>query len=176
MTSDDIKQLAEDVARWREAKGFVTSWENATQKLFLTICELAEAGECVRKGQWETYQDNGKPEGFPAEIADAAIRLLDLIGSLDLDPPEFLPVAFEQPCRTDTMLDVLLELTGDLHQVACQLRSIGRAAVFPMTAILGKLYTISQVVGFDLLGEIESKHRYNHTRPYRHGTVNEGAA
>ncbi len=42
----------------------VTSWENATQKLFLTICELAEAGECVRKGRWEMYQDHGKPKGF----------------------------------------------------------------------------------------------------------------
>ncbi len=175
MTSDDIKQLAEDVARWREAKGFVTSWENATQKLFLTICELAEAGECVRKGTWETYRDNGKPEGFPAEVADAAIRLLDLIGSLKLDVSAFQPEEVKD-CSRATMLDVLMELTSNLCYADAVQKVDRQWMAKDLRIVLGKLYTISGVIGFDLLAEIESKHMYNHTRPYRHSTVNDGGA
>ena len=176
MTNEEIQQWCKDVAAWREAKGFVTSWENATQKLFLTVCELAEAGECVRRGQWETFQKDGKPEGFPAECADAAIRLFDLAGSLKPTMPEFTPQPVEQ-CSKDTMLDVLMDLTGDLWVSSSNLQ-LGRKETLGggIVRVLGKLYTISQVVGFDLEKEVSAKHEFNQGRPYRHGTVNVGGA
>jgi hypothetical protein len=47
------------------------------------------------------------------EIADAAIRLFDLAGSLQPTMPPFTPYPVAQ-CSKDTMLDVLMDLTGDL--------------------------------------------------------------
>ena len=175
MTNQDVQRWACEVASWREAKGFVTSWVNVTQKLFLTICELAEAGECVRKGQWETVQENGKPEGFPAEIADVAIRILDLIGSLTLKVQHVQPVEVKN-CSKDTMLDTLMELTGDLSYADAVQKEDRQWLAEDLCIVLGKLYTISGVIGFDLLAEITSKQVYNHGRPYRHGTVNLGGA
>jgi hypothetical protein len=176
MTNEDVQRWACEVASWREAKGFVTSWENVTQKLFLTVCELAEAGECVRRGQWETFQQNGKPEGFPMEIADAAIRLFDLAGSLQPTMPPFTPYPVAQ-CSKDTMLDVLMDLTGDLWVSSSNVHMDRKDTLgIGIMRVLGKLHTISEVIGFDLQAEVAAKHEFNKGRPYRHGTVNVGGA
>jgi hypothetical protein len=48
--------------------------------------EVSEAGECVALDQMAVwYQPYGKPEGFPIELADAVIRILDLAESLGID-------------------------------------------------------------------------------------------
>jgi NTP pyrophosphatase (non-canonical NTP hydrolase) len=53
---------------------------NLGEQLFLIVTELAEAFEEYRAGRPinEVYEDGGKPEGVPVEIADAIIRILDL--------------------------------------------------------------------------------------------------
>lgn len=76
-------------------------------KLMLIVGEVAEAHEELRKGRapGETYYLDGageeplpafledaaergallKPEGFPSELADVLIRVLDLAGALGID-------------------------------------------------------------------------------------------
>lgn len=57
------------------------------EKLMLAATELSEAVEDVRNGATLNAVEviNGKPCGFPTEIADAVIRLLDLGKACDID-------------------------------------------------------------------------------------------
>lgn len=54
-------------------------------KLCLIHSEVSEALECVRRGELETFERDGKPEGLPSELADVVIRCLDLAGALGID-------------------------------------------------------------------------------------------
>jgi len=70
-------------------------WEDERhplEVLFLISQELAEAGEEYRNGHelTEVYYQDGKPEGFPVELADVLIRLLDYCGQLGIDMEEVL--------------------------------------------------------------------------------------
>lgn len=71
-------------------------WDNVevtdqmlAEKLCLCHSELSEALEELRVGAGcdVTYYNDGskKPEGFPIELADCIIRILDLCGFLDID-------------------------------------------------------------------------------------------
>lgn len=77
-----LNQVAEQIAAWRESKGFVTpdgiDPENPLSlsqadamlgKLMLCVTELAEAAEAVR---------HGNERNFREEIADTVIRLCDI--------------------------------------------------------------------------------------------------
>lgn len=60
------------------------------EKLMLAVGELSEAVEELRAGHHpqDIYYNESKPdkpEGFPIEIADTIIRLLQLAAALDID-------------------------------------------------------------------------------------------
>ena len=56
-------------------------------KLMLSVGELAEGFEELRNGRRpnEVYYKDGKPEGFPVEVADAIIRELNLLTDEGVD-------------------------------------------------------------------------------------------
>lgn len=57
--------------------------------------EASEAMECVRSGDMLLrFEDNGKPEGFPAELGDIVIRVLGLAEAMSID----LEDAIEAKC------------------------------------------------------------------------------
>lgn len=72
------------------------------RKLLLVIGELCEAHEELRAGHLpeEFYRngDNPKPEGYSIEMADAAIRLLDVMKSdnVELEPAMALKHAYNE--------------------------------------------------------------------------------
>lgn len=55
-------------------------------KLCLIHSEVSEALECVRDGAMTvTVREDGKPEGFPTELADVVIRCMDLADAMGID-------------------------------------------------------------------------------------------
>lgn len=86
-----IKALTQQIHDNAVKKGFykrrTSKVDRINTRLMLIVGELAEAQEELRAGHapTETYLKDGKPEGFPIELADALIRLLDLAGWLGID-------------------------------------------------------------------------------------------
>ncbi len=84
-----LNKLTEDIVNYRKEKGFHTGWDNMDQKLMLVVGELSEAHEDLRKGRLSKYYEETasgrKPCGFASELADAIIRLLDIMGSVEID-------------------------------------------------------------------------------------------
>ena len=83
-----LNQLCRRIAEWREQKGFITELSNVPEKLMLIVTELSEAMEAYRKFSRSIQTAHASaPESanFREELADAAIRLFDLTGSLNID-------------------------------------------------------------------------------------------
>jgi len=67
-----------------QRKGFTDS--PVPERLALLHSEISEALEDYRVGKMTTtLREDGKPQGFPSELADVAIRLFDLCGQLNID-------------------------------------------------------------------------------------------
>ena len=85
MTLNEYRDLCHAMARskgWYDGNGE----RNIGEQLMLVVTEVAEAMEDLRVGAMTlTYDSNGKPCGFPVEVADVMIRLFDLAGYLQID-------------------------------------------------------------------------------------------
>ena len=66
--------------------------ENRDQKLLLITGEIVEAQNELREGHGATYiyYVGSKPEGYPIELADALIRILNLMSDDGLDAEELV--------------------------------------------------------------------------------------
>lgn len=82
---DEFRRAANDVDR----EGTCVSDEinnYIAAKLCLIHSEISEALECLRSGEIATtVSKDGKPEGLSSELADTAIRILDLCDHLGID-------------------------------------------------------------------------------------------
>ena len=91
----NLNEWGQEFLRTSNSKGFTAgnlSYQDTVEKLMLTVSELSEALEELRAGRLpaEIYynpEKPTKPEGFPIEIADAVIRLLQLAAAhlIDMD-------------------------------------------------------------------------------------------
>jgi hypothetical protein len=74
---------------WHDQEPLVVDGEvqvaNVGLKLALVHSELSEALEALRRGELMYYEEQGKPEGFGVELADAVIRILDMAESLGIN-------------------------------------------------------------------------------------------
>ena len=97
-----LERLNHAIRKWREDKGFVTSWKNAPEKLLLVVSEITEAfeafrdltpatlraletGETILGTSDATRLQVSKIANFKEEIADTYIRLGDLCATLGID-------------------------------------------------------------------------------------------
>lgn len=86
MTLNELRDRAHSTSR---AKGWYDhddGCRNLGEMLSLIHSELSEALECWRVNDMAPRnRGDGKPEGFPSEIADVLIRCFDLCGYLGID-------------------------------------------------------------------------------------------
>jgi NTP pyrophosphatase (non-canonical NTP hydrolase) len=81
-----IKELIKDAHERAKAKGWWEGETNVPEKLCLVHSEISEALESYRDNEPHVFiSENGKPEGFAIELADAVIRIADLCGHLGID-------------------------------------------------------------------------------------------
>jgi hypothetical protein len=170
------------------AKGFWDVPHSIGHSLMLAYGELHEAIEADRLGKWAKLDPNTidtlhRIEGaiytqeflrlvkdtVEDEIADAVIRLLDLLGwSIESGTPlvglDYVRGEFENTVPPK-------DLPGALLRVVC-------SSVLPLSfcstfeAVLAPIKSLEQLcdhLGIDLMAHIDLKLKYNATRPALHG-------
>lgn len=89
-STGSLNDLGDEILAVNISKGFHPEpgeETNVDRNLMLIVGELAEAQEELRKGNKveDVYFADGKPEGFPIEIADVLIRTLGMCAELGID-------------------------------------------------------------------------------------------
>ena len=94
-----FKKLAAKISKINADKGFHDNWKNEESqiitKLALIHSEVSEALECVRNGEMTLFSKDGKPEGFPSELADIYIRVIDLASLTNTNLPDAVKVKLQ---------------------------------------------------------------------------------
>jgi NTP pyrophosphatase (non-canonical NTP hydrolase) len=90
-----ISQLQKEAYKTADDHGFHSTEadRHVPTKLLLTVQELTEAFDEVRDGKDLTknsHEADGKPVGFPSELADVLIRIADLAGIVGIDLEYFV--------------------------------------------------------------------------------------
>lgn len=135
---------------------------NIPEKLALIHSELSEALEDFRSGKmyiWYTMNPSTfKPEGFPIEIADVVIRVLDLMGwfGIEIDEGDAKFACEDIPGRL-----------YEMHSLVTWAYDIEEDSV--AWHWLESLVDLCFILVPNLEEAIKIKHEYNKTRPYRHG-------
>jgi hypothetical protein len=188
-TREMLMKLSKECHQRAIDKWFWHVLHSVMHYLMLVISELCEAIEADRKGKWakldhDTIDTLQRIEGAPYaqmflrevkdtvedEIADAVIRLLDMLGYLfgvmlppsgfierisgeydDREPPKML---------TEAIMPIVAETSG--------LFSLSNYMVGIFYAIKS-LEQLCDHLGIDLMTHIELKMKYNEMRPALHG-------
>ncbi len=193
----NYNELAKSVHENAVSKGFWDKEQSVEHYLMLVLTELSEAVEADRKGRYscipafeekliEQHTEADETEVFVSvfssqlkdtvgdELADVAIRLLDLEGYLQHGLDGELTVTRDNDEKTlwenmqardifspdDTFTEDCLLLAKTIMNAA-QTRSV-------VWSLYG-LYRLARKYGIDIAKHVELKMRYNATRPKLHG-------
>ena len=186
---DTLNRYAKDCHQRAVAKGFWGQKHTIFHHLMLVVSELCEAVEADRLGKWarldhDTIDTLQRIEGAPYaqtflrevkdtvedEIADAVIRLLDLLGCLlkgvELTQEELnmVPAAYDNDTPPNMLTDALfVVVSGSVYAISRDKEFIS------VLSPIKSLENLCDHLGIDLMTHIELKLKYNETRPALHG-------
>ncbi len=153
----NLNKLAADIHQQNVDAGWWDEWPNKIDRMLtarmLVVTELAEAAEGVRKDLMDDHLPHHKM--LHVELADAAIRLLDLAGAYDIglvfDPSEIEMQNEVYSARRSNDLERLDNVVFACHS------SPVRWIDVTMFAIIA----LAQFHEIDLFAIIEEKRAYN---------------
>jgi NTP pyrophosphatase (non-canonical NTP hydrolase) len=152
----DSDEFKIDVHQLVIEKGWYDT-ERSLQELPLLIqSELFEAFECWRNNDVAMrYDVDGKPCGLPSEMADVVIRTLDMAGYIG----KYASGSFVESIETDFVKWVFA-----LNKFIAN--GFGKN---DLVVVVNEVEYMCRILDIDLESAIIEKHKYNKTRPYRHG-------
>ena len=184
-----LARFSQDCHQRAVAKGFWDEAHSVGHYLMLAFGEFHEAIEADRLGKWakldhDTIDTLQRIEGAPYaqeflrevkdtvedEIADAVIRLLDLLGWMfdGEDIPDWVASCGSSvygedgipPMLTDALMPIIADLCGAYDN--CDTTA-------GILNAIKSLELLCDHLGIDLMTHIELKLKYNATRPALHG-------
>lgn len=170
-----LNQLAKTIRFDNASKGFDPTEGGVNRYLLLAISEICEAQNEVRDGRGvtEVYYTDGyssekpKPEGFPIEIADAAIRILDIGGKFDIDF-ETQEEGWHEFSYGETIDDWLLGIAEDIAMCHTY-EPTSVDFMLNLTRALEAIFVLCKNNEIPIMKIIEEKLAFNRTRPPKHG-------
>ena len=187
--ADTLNRYAKDCHQQSVAKGFWDEPHSVGHYLMLVVSELSEAVEADRIGKIikltpEQVAELNRLDGAEFvqeflrvvkdtvwdEIADAVIRMLDLLGSLldGRDLPAWQVSCFDSVYGEDGIPPMLTDALIPIVATLCD----ADANCDTINGILYAIKSLEQLcnhLGIDLMTHIELKLKYNETRPALHG-------
>ena len=172
----DLIELSKTIRFDNQSKGFDPTEGGVERYLLLTISEICEAQDELRDGRdvqqiYYTDKDGddspvkriedgfNKPCGFPVELADAIIRILDIQAKLELTIERL---------NHDYNFD-LTDLEKELLIVINFISSTSYSRTYSLNLALTRLLAIAEDLSIDIESVINEKLAYNRTRPAKHG-------
>lgn len=161
----NLNELARQVHDENCRAGWWDSFPNKADRIptarMLVVTELAEAAEGARKGLMDDHLPHLKM--FDVELADAAIRLLDLAGALGVD-------VASRPHNLDALCEFVYgDKENDLERLDYIVGRVGyeRTSLLAhewIVAALHRIFALAEFHNIDLLDIIEQKRAYNAQR------------
>lgn len=173
ITKEYIDGLIEKAHTMAVEKGFWDSDRDLYECVNLINSEVSEMVEELRSGHEveEIYfnpKNPAKPEGFPVELADYAIRCADLAGRLGgefgFDSQILIDITLRKKFK-DGLQEIIFSLTRSAVLIVEEEKSKADVAVLSLI----HAHLVASHLSIDLPAAIEQKMAYNATRPAKHG-------
>lgn len=163
-----LATLARQIRFDNASQGFDPTEGGVERYYLLAISEICEAQNELRDGRDLTevyYSDNKKPEGFPVEIADAMIRILDIQAKLEL---KIQLMSLPPWDRRDKSVTLDKELLAVVEKIALCYRKYADVEE-NLNLALSALFVICENLDIPIMDVIKEKLAFNKTRPPKHG-------
>lgn len=186
----NIQEYAETIHNNAVQHGWWEDERSMGEIVALCHSELSEALEAYRNGEEPVWDNKGKPDGIAVELIDCVIRILDVLGHYDIDIVRLMK---REGVKSNTIPEISKELHskcqelhfydnlafGDFLSICHNILSEGFLQVFDTQAtryhFANMIRCMVLIFGYLDYKRIDSeltlvmKHRYNVSRPYKHG-------